>query len=579
MAPISTVTLADYLFIRLRQLGVQSVYGVPGDYNLSLLDHVEPAGLRWIGNCNELTAGYAADGYARVKGLGVLITTFGVGELSAINAIAGAYAEKAPVVHIVGTPSRASQKSRALLHHTLNDGEYRTFARMYSFVTSAQVNLTDPRTCTADVDFALQQCILQSRPVYIEVPEDMVSARLDPANLGAELVIPSGIPGSNAEKALSAVLERIYRCKQPMILVDGETRAFGAIQELSRIIELTNWPTWTTPFGKGLVDETRQNCHGIYMGNLSGQLVKDYVGSCDLVLSFGPHHSDTNSFQYSSITNPAITISFTVTEVQVGSNVFLDLPARSFLHQLIERTDKSQLATVSYDCPVQCDSISDRSIGSDIVTQNKFWKSMSAFLKPGDIVLAETGTSAHGSRELRLPRNTRYFSAVTWLSIGYMLPAALGAAMAEHERRKSMDDRPMIEPRTVLFIGEGSLQVTVQALSDVIREKLNMIIFVINNDGYTIERCIHGRKQAYNDVASWQYLLAPAFFGAAHDETYLAHTYKIASWGQFGIVIRDPLLNHGKGLHLVEILMGKEDAPASLLVLLDEQKKLEKVVS
>jgi pyruvate decarboxylase len=576
MASTVTTTVAGYLFARLHQLGIRSVYGVPGDYNLTLLDYLGPAGLHWAGNCNELNAGYAADGYSRVKGIGALITTFGVGELSAINAIAGAYAEKAPVVHIVGTPSRASQDSRALSHHTLNDGDYRKFAQMHAHVTTAQVNLTDPRTCSTQIDFALEQCLLQSRPVYIEVPADIVSVPIASARLHTSISIDRLAQPLNATAAISFILDRMYTCKRPMILVDGEIRAFGAVDELNRIVRFTGWPTWTTIFGKGLVDGALQNSLGIYAGNFSQQHVKEYVQSCDLVLSFGPHYSDTNTFQYSSIPDPAITISFGATEVLAGSTKFQDLPMRSFLIQLLKKMDNSKLVSMTPFCSIWDDAAGDVSSPgmSETVTHQHFWKTMSNFLRPGDIVLGETGTSAHGSRELVLPQKARYFTAVTWLSIGYMLPAALGASMAERELHEKNSHEPK-QTRTVLFVGDGSLQMTVQALSDIILQKVNIVVFVINNGGYTIERCIHGRNQTYNDVAPWRYLLAPAFFGADEEGQYLAHTYSVATWSDLKNVLDNDELRRGEGLHMVEVFMGREDAPLSLLTLLKKQKDAE----
>ncbi|KAJ4154450.1 hypothetical protein NW754_001399 [Fusarium falciforme] len=192
MAP--TIELTIYLFIRLRQLGIKKVHGLQGDYNLTLLDYVEPSGLEWSGNCNELNAGYASDGYARVKGVGALITTFGVGELSAVNAIAGSYAELVPVIHIVGTPSRADQKRRALVHHTMNDGNFDGFSQMYTHVTVAQVSLWDTRTSPTQIGTVLEQCLVQSRPVCIQVPADMVAAQVSSARL--DMIISS--PASNS---------------------------------------------------------------------------------------------------------------------------------------------------------------------------------------------------------------------------------------------------------------------------------------------------------------------------------------------------------------------------------------------
>lgn len=127
----NTITLAEYLFVRLSQPGCRALHGLPGDFNLTLLDYVESSGLKWVGNANELNAGYATDAYARIHGIGAMCTTFGLGELSAVNAIAGSYAERVPVVHIVGTPGRPSQRNGMLLHHTLGSGDYRVFARIH----------------------------------------------------------------------------------------------------------------------------------------------------------------------------------------------------------------------------------------------------------------------------------------------------------------------------------------------------------------------------------------------------------------------------------------------------------------
>ncbi|KAJ5273012.1 hypothetical protein N7478_008137 [Penicillium angulare] len=121
ISAIFTIKIADYLFTRLRQLGIELIFGVPGDCNLRLVDFVEPSGLHWIGNCNELNAAYAVDGYASINGLYALITTYGVGELSAINGIAGAFAEKAGVIHIVEAPDRPISLSSIIRRTARND--------------------------------------------------------------------------------------------------------------------------------------------------------------------------------------------------------------------------------------------------------------------------------------------------------------------------------------------------------------------------------------------------------------------------------------------------------------------------
>lgn len=558
-----TIKLAEYLFARLKQLGVDSIHGVPGDFNLTLLDYVEPSGLKWVGNANELNAGYAADGYARIKGVGALITTFGVGELSAINAIAGAYAERAAVVHIVGTPDRAKQDARSLIHHTFNDGEYRRFAQMHAHVTVASANLRDPRTSPAQIDDVLQQCLIHSRPVYIEVPVDLVAATVSKDRLSSEIRIPDGIASSASDAALSEILDRIYRAKQPTILVDGETRALGIVEDVQSLVKSTGWPTWTTTFGKSLVNETIPNFHGIYQGRYHDPATQKFIGESDLVLCFGPHFSSTNTFAYSAIPNPQAVILFTDTEVTIGEQVFRDIPARSTVSRLVQALDLSKASRYQPypDLPRdKLKSFSDVS-GDQPIAHDNLWGVVANFIRPGDIVMGETGTAGYGIRDTPLPPHSRFFAPITWLSIGYMLGAAQGAALAQQELIETSRYHDIKNARTILFIGDGSFQMTVQELGTIIRLNLDVVLFLINNDGYTIERCIHGLKQGYNNVAPWRYLQAPSFFGARED----TYTAQVRTYGDLENVFGDLSANESRGLKMVEVFMDREDAPNGLL--------------
>lgn len=552
MAP--TLKLAEYLFSRLVQLGIGSVHGVPGDFNLTLLDYVEPAGLNWVGNANELNAGYAADAYARIKGISALITTFGVGELSAINAIAGAYAERAALVHIVGTPPRSIQDGRVLVHHTFADGNFTRFAQMSKHVTIAQTSLRDPRTAPEQIDQMLVQCLLHSRPVYIEVPVDLVGVPVLSERLQKKLELPEALWASPQDKALEAVLEKVYAAKQPIILVDGEIRAMGIVSELQDLTKKTGWPTWTTGFAKGLLNETEPNFHGVYRGKWEQEATRTFFEGADVVLCFGPHFSTTNSWGGTSLPDTKNTIFFSDTEIRVDQKIYRDVPSRQALAALLQKLDTAKIQRYEQYPKLRQDqviSVQDTDKSAPI-TQDKAWKVLASFVREGDIVMGETGTPGYGAREMRLPPNTRLFTPVTWLSIGYMLPAAQGAALAQRERSAGKKTG-----RTILLIGDGSFQMTVQELGTIIKENLNIIIFLINNDGYTIERCIHGVEQKYNDVARWRYLEALSFFGA--DKS--AYTASARTFGELGEVFADERLCDGEGVRMVEVFMDKEDAP------------------
>ncbi|RDW72909.1 pyruvate decarboxylase [Coleophoma cylindrospora] len=576
-----TVKLAEYLFTRLHQLGIQSIHGVPGDFNLELLDFVEPT-LRWIGSCNELNAGYAANGYSRINGLGALITTFGVGELSAVNAIAGAFAERVPIIHIVGTPNRAVQDNRTQIHHTFNDGNFRRFALIHAQITIAQANLIDPRTSPAQIDAVLEQCLIHHRPVYIEVPVDMVTAEVSAARLASPISIPEPIPPRLQPEALALVLQRIKASQRPMIFVDGETNGLGLRKELHELLEKTHWPTWTSPFGKGIVDETLPNFHGVYMGK-EKMHQKSFIDACDLILVFGPHFSTTNSFQKTAVPNPAVSISFTHTAIQIGDRKFEDMLPKQFLVAILQALDGIPDVTKykpypELETPQGLVRSTVLTPGDGPLTQKEFYLRLSPFVRPGDVVLGETGTAGYGTREFALPRDTWYMGPVTWLSIGQMLPAAQGAALAQHEREvetsKAEGGSKTKPGRTILLIGDGSLQMTVQELSTIIRENLNVVVFVLNNNGYTIERCIHGVNQKYNDVATWRYLEAPSFFGAK--ESAQPSTFTVRNWADLSRVMADKNLADGEGLRMVEVFLDQDDAPAGLLRLLALQLEAQK---
>ncbi|KAE8333742.1 thiamine diphosphate-binding protein [Aspergillus sergii] len=557
-----SIKLADYLFTRLCQLGIRSIFGVPGDYNLHLLDFVQPSGLAWVGTCNELNAAYAADGYARINGLSALITTFGVGELSAINGIAGAYAEKAPIIHIVGTPARATQDSRALVHHTLADGEFRRFADMASHVTVAQVDLKDPRLVPDQIDWVLREALIHSRPVYLEVPDDMVDVLVDASNLTSMICTPLAPVTGHEPVVLGRILERIHAAKRPLILVDGESRSMDILGDIDRLVKITNWPTWTTIFGKSLVNEQLPNVYGVYAGSLGDPQWKDYFDSADLIINLGPHCSDTNSQNFTTIPNPAVTITLSNTYVQIDNDIYRDTHPSNILPEVLKTLNTSRIPRATG--PAKSVKGVNQLHPSDSITQKDFYGIVNSLIREGDLVLTETGTAAHGGRNMILPRNTRLLGPATWLSIGYMLPATLGATLAQRERTNNP------ESRAILLIGDGSLQMTVQEISTMIRENLNVIIIVINNEGYTIERAIHGRKQSYNDIAAWRHAQALGFFGA-DDKHVTENFFSARTWGELDTILRDETIQDGTGLRIIEVFMGREDVQGALLRLMEKQ--------
>ncbi|KAK5058962.1 hypothetical protein LTR84_011226 [Exophiala bonariae] len=570
------IELAKFLFVRLHQLGVGSIHGVPGDFNLTILDYVEPAGLTWVGSANELNAAYAADGYARIKGISALITTFGVGELSAINGIAGAYAERSPVVHIVGTPSTAMQDAGTCLHHSLGDGDLRVYSRLYKSVTVAQTNLRDPKSAPQQVDAILRQCILESRPVYIELPTDMVSALVPCSVLESpiDLTVTSSQELHDAD--IDAIIERIHTSKQPFIIVDGFASRYGIVSEVNELVRITGIPTATTPFGKGIVNEAYPNFYGLYEGVIGTNIPITWAEKCDLILRIAPLNSNVNTLSFSTIPEAQRTITFNKDSINIcDTTTFRDVDIKAVFQAILQRMPQDKLPhnevyPQQLHHPLQELTALPEPTADGVVDQGTFYRRISSFFRPHDIILAETGTASIGSREFILPEKTQLLNSSIWLSIGFMLPAAQGVALAQRELGASGKCLP---GRVILFEGDGSFQMTSQAISDIVRNRLNVTVFLLNNDGYTIERLIHGMSAHYNDIQPWRYLQSASYFGAPEDdESYPVTTRRVGNWGQLMNLMRDEDFSDGKGFKMAEILMAKDDAVESLKTLVNKAK-------
>ncbi|KAI7231337.1 pyruvate decarboxylase [Hortaea werneckii] len=556
MASLGKVNVAEYLYIRLMQLGCSSLHGLPGDFNLSALDFMDSTGIKWVGSCNELNAAYAADAYARVRGLGAVMTTFGVGELSALNGIAGAYAELAPVVHIVGTPSRASQAQGALLHHTLGNGDFRVFADIFSKVTVAQANIRDPLTAPADIDRVLQKCYTETKPVYIELPVDMVTHAVDATLLDQPIDISMQRGDPEAEDAIvDMLLQKLYAAERPVFLIDGAAERRRLMPTVKELLDKLRIPVFVAPMGKGAVDESLPYFAGLYAGDGSSADVKQSIESSDMVITIGNIKSDLNTLGFTYKFSKLNTINLHWNLVDFGFATFTNVSFHSLIPLLTTRVDPEKLRAgaratgyaLKTGASLPCD---------DTITHEWLWKRVSSFLQEDDILVVDTGTSYIGVWETTLPKNVQVISQILWSSIGYGCPAAQGAAIAAKDVGKGQ--------RTICFEGDGSFQLTAQEIATIIRHDLDVTMFLIENEGYTIERMVHNPANAhYNDIPQWQYSKLPEVFAPA-DASAKVKSWRIESRTELDRLLDDPAFKEGKGLKFVEIHMPKLDAPEML---------------
>ncbi|KLA26356.1 alpha-keto acid decarboxylase family protein [Bacillus cereus] len=544
----SQYTVSTYLLDRLSELGIEHIFGVPGDYNLAFLDDVlTHENIEWVGNCNELNAAYAADGYARIKGIGALITTFGVGELSAINGIAGSYAENVPVIKITGTPTTSVLGNGELVHHTLGDGKFDHFSNMYREITVAQTNITSEHAAE-EIDRVLRACWNEKHPVHINLPIDVYNK---PVNKPTEPILHKPILSNKEalDKMLLHATSKINSAKKPVILADFEVNRFHTEEYLHQFIEKTGFPIATLSMGKGIFPEKHPQFIGIYTGDVSSPYLRKRIDDSDCIISIGVKLTDTitGGFTQGFTKEQVIEIhpyTVKIIDKKYGPVVMKDV--LQHLSDLIEHRNEETLEIKPFIS--ESVSITEKSNPKmQMVTQKHFWQQIYHFLQENDVLIVEQGTPFFGSAIIPLPTNTTYVAQPLWGSIGYTLPALLGTQLADLSRRN------------ILIIGDGSFQLTVQELSTIIHQNLKPIIFLINNNGYTVERAIHGQNQPYNDIQMWDYTKLANVFGL--NEKSL--TFKVENETELAEVLTKITLNKDQ-LIFVEVVMGQGDQPELL---------------
>lgn len=539
-----TTTVGEFLITRLKQAGVRHLFGVPGDFNLEFLEQVEAdAGIEWIGNCNELNGAYAADGYARSNGVGALLTTYGVGELSAINGVAGAYSERVPVIAITGTPPLAHMNSRALLHHTLADGNYDNMMTCMRQFTVAQALLT-PQNAAVEIDRCLQACLIDKRPVYLQLPSDVALLDIALPRNGLQIHHQSDV--TMLEEFTRRVLARLHEAQRPALLVDADVDRFHLIPQLHQLLKTSKLPLALLSTSKGVVSDDHPQYLGIYSGRVSREHVREAVEYSDCLITLGVRLTDATTGAFSHSINAATEVKVNDWFGRVDGEDFYGISMRDIL---------VRLATSLEDQPLQLQLVNKPSITpgpqppdepTEPLSQLAFWRRIASFVREDDVLIAENGTPLSGLTGLPLPSGVRVISQAIWGSIGYTLPATLGSMMAAPDRRH------------LLFIGDGSFQVTVQELSTMLRYKQRPILFLLNNDGYTIERLILGENSAYNEIQPWRYFDLCAAFDNGGDFKYV----RVETGAQLDSALQG--LQSPEVCVFVEVILPRMDAPPLL---------------
>jgi indolepyruvate decarboxylase len=487
-------TVIEHVLSRLGDIGIRDIFGVAGDFAFPIDDAVTAnEDMRWIGSCNELNAAYSADGYARIHGLAAVCTTYGVGELSAINGIAGAYAENVPIFHLVGMPASRTQSAHRLVHHTLGNGEFDLFYKMAEPVVCARAIMT-PENCAAETERLIAAALYHRRPVYMSFPTDYATSPIP----GTALPLPEPVSDPSALKtAVNAVVSEIDGARTACIVPGILVSRLGLNAQASHLVKASNLP-FATMFGdKSVLDESLSNYIGMYDGRLMNEEVRAFVEGCDLVLGIGAKLTDFNSGSFTAMIDRSKSINIIHHSVRVGEAVYNNVEMKDVLTALaaqVTRRDLEITKVLSLGKPVGSPN--------EKITVEYLYPRWEAMLRDGDILVTDTGTSSMGMAFAKMPTGSTFHNQTLWGSIGWATPASFGAALAAPRRRM------------VLITGEGSHQLTAQEISQFHRFGLKPLIFVLNNEGYLIERLLSKNPESYyNDVAKWNYHKLPEALG------------------------------------------------------------------
>jgi indolepyruvate decarboxylase len=536
------ITVAEYLLTRLKEIGVDHLFGVPGDFVLGFFNQVLKSDLNYVGTCNELNAAYAADGYARIRGIGAFSTTYGVGELSAVNGVAGAFAERVPVVVITGSPATINFHNRPLLHHTL--GDYQIPLRIYEKITAASTHLVSAETAAAEIDRVLSACLSHKLPVYISLPADVVMMICSRPNA---FLVPTPAPSDRDAlgEAIREALEMLDKAEKPVVVGDVELIRFKLQKEFAGFLDKTGFPYVTMMLGKSVLSEHHPQFIGLFEGDRSRDYVRKRVESADCVLQLGALMTDINTGGFTTNLDDSKTISANIHSVKIKHHYYENVYLHDFMIGLTGKLSRRDPATLDIkratDGCVHRHTEAYRPDAPKPLTIKRFFDRMSHFIENNSIVIAETGVSVFSAAEMLMPEGATFIGQTFYGSIGYTVGSTLGAGMAAQERQ------------VVLFVGDGSFQVTCQDLSTMIRNRLKPVIFLINNDGYTIERVICDRP--YNDIQPWRYHKLVEVFGGGLG-------LDVHTEGEFEEALERAATTDG--LVFIEIHTGRLDCPESL---------------
>lgn len=530
-------TIGSLVIDRLRALGVEHVFGIPGDYVLTFYKLLEQSPLRLVGTTREDCAGFAADAYARIRGVGALCVTYCVGGLNTVNAVACAYAERSPVVVLTGSPGLSERARNPYLHHMVRDFE--TQKEVFEKVTVAAVVLDDPLTAARQLDHAIAALTRYRRPIYVEIPRDLVHARLPVAAPASTIAEEATDPEVLAE-ALGEVRSMLVSAKRPVILAGAEAGRYGLQDELVRLVERFNMPVASTLHGKSVISEDHPSYVGVYGGLIGREEVLQFVHDSDCLLILGSILSDVDVLdpQRPELASGQV-IHATADRIAIKHHRYDGIEFEAFVKGLLH-LQIAPFASRTLPKPERAAYL--RPEPADPITLQGLFSHLDTVLEDTTIVIADVGESLFASADLHVRRRFEFLSPAYYTSMGFAVPAAVGAGFADRRLR------PLV------LVGDGAFQMTGTELATAVRYGQTPIVLILNNRGYSTEREI--LEGTFNDIHEWRYERVCELIGGGTGWCIRTH-------GEF-VESLDRALRDRSTLYVFNILLDPTDRSAGM---------------
>lgn len=531
-------TIGSALLERLHGLGLHHIFGVPGDYVLTLYKMIEESPIRHVGMTREDCAGFAADAYARIRGIGAACVTYCVGGLNVVNAIACAYAERSPVILLTGSPGLAERGRNPYLHHMVRD--FSTQKEVFEKVTVSAVVLDDPLTAEREMDRALTALMRYKRPIYIEIPRDLVHAPIEGPTRVPTRANEQSDPAALAE-AIAEVREMLAAVEKPVLLVGAEVHRFRLQDDLSRLVERMNIPVVSTLLGKSVIREDHPLFVGVYGGLIGRDEVQQFVDESDCLLMLGSILTDIEDIgAQSPFLAEGRAIHATADAIMIKHHRYEGVYFEDFVRALIAAP---MPAFSSRRLPSLDTGRQEAPAAGQSATLSGLFGHLETLLDEKTLIVADIGEALFAGADLRVHKSAEFLSPAYYTSMGFAVPASVGVGFAD----------PSLRP--IVLVGDGAFQMTGTELSTCFRYGQAPIVIVLNNRGYGTEREI--LDGPFNDVNEWRYEKVCELVGGG-----IGH--RVATHGEV-VQALDTAMQDKKQMHVLNVLLNPADRSPAMV--------------